>query len=327
MKIAKRWFIFLILLASLNGMTQNARVSTSLDTNAMLIGDHVGLTLKFTGSPKAQIIWPFLPDTILGNISVIGRGKIDSAYSDGQKQLTLSQKFTLTCYDSGFYTIPPITFRYRVLPDTTVQSVSSQLITLMVHTLKVDTTQAIKPIAGPLRIPITFREIYPWILLAIGVISAILFGIWYYHKRKKNQPVFQLKPKIILSPHETALREMEKLRVKKLWQSGKVKEYHSELTEILRRYIEERFSVPALEQTSGEILDNLAGVPDCPQTASNRLRTMLTLADMVKFAKTVPLPIDNEQSLTDGIEFVYETTGSAPTTLPEEIIAKGETPS
>ncbi|HNW72766.1 MAG: hypothetical protein PHP04_05450 [Bacteroidales bacterium] len=325
MKRAKRWFIFLILLASLNGMTQNARVSASLDTNAMLIGDHIGLTLKFTGPPKAQVIWPFLPDTILGNISVIGRGKIDSSYAGNQKQITLSQQFTLTCYDSGFYTIPPITFRYRVLPDTTVQSVSSQLIPLMVHTLKVDTTQAIKPIAGPLRVPITFREIFPWIMLAIGVISAIVFGIWYYHKRKKKQPVFQLKPKDVLSPHEMALREMEKLRVKKLWQSGKVKEYHSELTEILRKYIEERFSVPALEQTSGEILESLSGVSDCPRTARERLRNMLILADMVKFAKSVPLASENEQSLTDGIEFVYETTGSAKTAPPEETLTKGET--
>ncbi len=325
MKHVRRWFPILLLLVSLNGFAQTVRVSTRLDTNAMLIGDHVGLTLKFTGPSKTQVIWPFLPDTILGNINIIGRGKIDTSFSDGQKEINLSQQFTITCYDSGFYTIPPFDFRYRVLPDTTVQTASSQLMMLMVHTLKVDTTQAIKPIAGPLRVPITFREMVPWILIALGTIAAVLLGIWYYQRRKKNQPVFQLKPKVVLPPHERALMEMEKLRVKKLWQSGKVKEYHSELTEILRRYIETRFSVPALEQTSGEILENLSESAECSSTATGRLRNMLILADMVKFAKSIPLPAENEQSLNDGIEFVYETTGSAKTAPPEETLAKGET--
>lgn len=324
MKHVRRWFPILLFLVSLNGFAQTVRVSTHLDTNAMLIGDHVGLTLKFTGPPKTQVIWPFLPDTILGNINIIGRGKIDTSFSDGQKEINLSQQFTITCYDSGFYTIPPLDFRYRVLPDTTVQTASSQLMMLMVHTLKVDTTQAIKPIAGPLRVPITFREMVPWILIALGTIVAVLLGVWYYQRRKKNQPVFQLKPKVVLPPHERALMEMEKLRVKKLWQSGKVKEYHSELTEILRRYIEARFSVPALEQTSGEILENLSESAECPPTATGRLRNMLILADMVKFAKSIPLPAENEQSLNDGIEFVYETTGSVQTPASEETMIKQE---
>ena len=78
----------------------------------------------------------------------------------------------------------------------------------------------------------------PWILLGLGAILLILFIAWYIVKRKKQQPILQFKPKIVLLPHETALQELEKLRIKKLWQSGKIKEYHSELTEILRKYIE-----------------------------------------------------------------------------------------
>ena len=67
--------IFLFLLTA--GYGQEVTVSAKLDTNAMLIGDHVGLTLKYSGPAKSQVLWPFMPDTILGSITVIGRGKID----------------------------------------------------------------------------------------------------------------------------------------------------------------------------------------------------------------------------------------------------------
>jgi hypothetical protein len=174
--------------------------------------------------------------------------------------------------------------------------------------VKVDTTQAIKPIIGPLKVPITFREMLPWILAALAVLLLIAGLIWYLNKRRKKQPVFVLKPKVVLSPKEAALREIEKLRMKKLWQAGRVKEYHSELTEILRKYIEGRFQVPALEQTSSEISESLSNQAGCPKQALDRLSHLLVLADMVKFAKVQPLPAENEKSLSEGIEFVHETT-------------------
>jgi hypothetical protein len=139
---------------------------------------------------------------------------------------------------------------------------------------------------------------------------AALIGvfIWYYRKRKRKEPVFSLKPVTILLPHETALRELENLRVKKLWQAGRVKEYHSELTEILRKYIEDRFKVPALEQTSAEIINSLSDPAICQPPSIDKLGSLLILADMVKFAKARPLALENEKSLSEGIEFVKETT-------------------
>jgi len=285
-----------------------ANVSAKLDTNAMLIGDHVGLTLKYNGPAKAQVRWPLLPDTILGSITVIGRGRIDTTYSTDKKEVTLTQQFNLTCYDTGFYTIPSIPFRYRMMPDTTSLVTGTPMMLLAVHTVKVDTTQAIKPIIGPMKVPISFREILPWLLAALVAILLIAAAIWYYIKRRNKEPVFTLKPKIVLLPHERALQEMEKLRLKKLWQAGKVKEYHTELTEILRRYIEDRFQVPALEQTTSEIAESLVNQSECPSPELDRLNKMLILADMVKFAKAQPLAVENESSLVDGIEFVHKTT-------------------
>jgi hypothetical protein len=308
------FFIFLVP----ESFAQEVSVTAKLDTNAMLIGDHVGLTLKYTGPARSQVLWPFLPDTILGNITVIGRGKIDTSYTADKKSVTFSQQLNFTCYDSGFYTIPSIPFNYRLLPDTINRLANTSMILLAVHTLKVDTTQAIKPIVGPLRIPITFREILPWVLLALAAIALAIAGIWYFTKRKKKEPIFALKPRVVLLPHEAALQELEKLRIKKLWQSGQVKEYYSELTEIIRRYIENQFHIPALEQTSTEIIDSLSGNTGCPAKAIERLGNLFVLADLAKFAKTQPVASENEKSLTDGIEFIYDTTGKidSPETVP-----------
>jgi len=299
-------FIFLFLLTP--GYGQDVIVSAKLDTNAMLIGDHVGLTLKYTGPAKSQVLWPFMPDTILGSITVIGRGKIDTSFAADKKSVTYSQQLNITCYDSGFYTIPSISFKHRMLPDTNGFISTTDMMLLAVHTVKVDTTQAIKPIIGPLKVSISFREILPWILAALAMVVLIIGIIWYFKKRQKKEPIFKLKPRVLLMPHELALQEIEKLRVKKLWQAGKVKEYHSELTEILRKYIEDRFQVPALEQTSAEIVDSLMNNAGCPHQALDKLGSLLILADMVKFAKVQPLPVENEKSLNDGVEFVYETT-------------------
>jgi hypothetical protein len=290
------------------GKGQEVAVSAKLDTNAMLIGDHVGLTLKYSGPATSQVLWPFLPDTILGSITVIGRGKIDTVFAADKKSVTYSQQFNITSYDSGFYTIPSISFRYRVLPDTTTSLSGTNMTLIAVHTVKVDTTLAIKPIIGPIKVPLSFREMLPWILAVLALILLIAGVIWYVKKRRKQEPVFRLKPVVVLSPHEKAIQEFEKLRTKKLWQSGREKEYHSELTEILRTYIEDRFKVPALEQTSSEIAGSLKNVAGCSKDDLDKLGRILTLADMVKFAKAQPMALDNENSLNDGIIFVHQTT-------------------
>ncbi len=308
MRFLQTYILLFLLSATPGSFAQDISVLAKLDTNAMLIGDHVGLTLKYTGPAKSQVIWPFIPDTILGSITVIGRGKIDTLYGADKQSVTYSQQLNLTCYDSGFYTIPSIPFKYRVLPDTAGTITGTTMMLLAVHTVKVDTTQAIKPIIGPLKVPISFREMLPWILAGLAALLIIGAIIWYLNKRKKREPVFVLKPRIVIKPHELALQEIEKLRVKKLWQAGKTKEYHSTLTEILRRYIEDRFQVPALEQTSWEITNALKNHKECPQPSLNKLDSLLSLADMVKFAKAAPLATENEKSLLDGIEFVHETT-------------------
>jgi hypothetical protein len=319
-----RLFIVFIsaLLTGAAATAQDVNIEARLDTGAMLIGDHVGLKLSFNGPSNAQVIWPSFGDTILGNILVIGRSKIDTSLSADKKHISLRQEINLTCYDSGFYTIPQIPVKYRLLPDTSVRTTSTGLIVLMVHTVKVDTTIAIKPIKGPLHIPISFREILPYLLLALAVIALIFGLIWFINKRKKHEPLIQLRPKVKLLPHEKALQDLEKLRIKKLWQGGHVKQYYSELTDILRLYIEQGFEIPALESTTVEIMEELNRKGIFPGPVIERIDHILRIADMVKFAKLIPVPGENEQALEGGIDFVRNTIQAAVKKSDSEMISR-----
>ena len=144
-------------------------------------------------------------------------------------------------------------------------------------------------------------------LLAVLVILIILAVLFYLKKRRKAEPVFTIRSKIQLLPHELALSELEKLRIKKLWQGGRIKEYHSELTDILRRYLENRFSVMALEMTSQEIMDSITTQNNIHSDSVEKLDHILAIADLVKFAKMQPLPVENDMSMENAVAFVLDT--------------------
>ncbi|NTW32489.1 MAG: hypothetical protein HGB12_07675 [Bacteroidetes bacterium] len=174
-----------------------------------------------------------------------------------------------------------------------------------VNTVAVDTTKAIKDIKGPLNVPLTFMEVLPY-LIGIILLAAIVWFVFYYlHKRKKGKKLIDFsKPQ--LPVHEQALLALEALKNKKLWQNNKIKDYYTELTEIIRIYIEKRYKIIALEMTTDDILASFKSV-DIPNISVKRLSQMLVIADLVKFAKATPLPNEHDISLENAFEFVNET--------------------
>lgn len=308
--LLKHRITLILLVVTFQAKAQEPVATAKLDTNRMLIGDQIGLTLRFTGRRDLQVIWPSIPDTLPGKIEIVGAGRIDTVLDAGGAT-TLVQRLLLTSFDTGFYVIPPFRFYFRELPDTTLRLAGTRHHFLAVNTMAVDTTKPIKPIKGPRRVAVTLREILPWLLIGLAVAIALSLTIWYLSKRRKMEPVFSFRKRIQLKPHEIALRELEKLRIKKLWQQGRTKEYYSELTDIIRRYIEDRFMVPALESTSDGILHDLLEIRQISGEVWDQLGKMLMLADMVKFAKEKPLPQQNEDSLDLGISFVNNTAVEA----------------
>jgi hypothetical protein len=255
--------------------------------------------------------FPQIPDSLAGKIEVLKKSAIDTTRMKDQT-LKLVQNLVITCFDSGQYRIPP--FRFDIREAVKNDSVFTNWLALNVMTLKIDTTKGPVDIKLPFDAPLTLKEVTPYIL-GIILIGALLFFLLYSIKRKKkNLPLFVKPPKPKEPAHLWALRELDRIREEKLWQKDKIKEYYSELTEVLRIYIEERFSIPAMEQTSAEILTSFEDHKNLvSEKTFGYLSRILPLADLVKFAKYAPLPDDHNIVLANAYLFVNETK-------PEEVV-------
>lgn len=277
-----------------------------LDTNAMLIGDHNTLEVRFYCPKDFEVSWPVLRDTISTEIEILRHTEPQSELTQNSYDQVYYQSFTITSFDSGFLVVPPIRIHYKKPGDTTLHYTESEATLLKVNSIPVNMEEEIKDIKDPLSAPFTFKEALPYILilLAIGLIT--LGIIYYLKKRKKAEPVFKAPVLRKVPPYKDALDAFESLRYKKLWQSGQIKQYHTELTDIIREYLSANFSIHALEYTTDEIMDALNSTSANVQ-AKEKLHRTLMMADLVKFAKMQPLPLEHDGSLNNAIDFVNET--------------------
>ena len=289
-------------------LVANAQVDavSRLDTNAILVGDQVHLNLEISSPSDYKVFWPELNDTLISEIEILEKSPIDTIFSKDKNTTTLKQQLLITCFDSGYYALPPIHFDYNVPNDPIRHFVETDAILLQVSTIAVDTTQAIKDIRAPQTAPITFREALPYILAGIAILIIAALLIYYLRKRKKEEPVFKAPAKPKLPPQQVAMTALDNLRLKKLWQSGQIKEYHTILTDIMRVYLDGKFNIAAMELTTDEIMVLLEKTQINGQ-AQKRLLQVFQLADMVKFAKMQPLPLEHDSSLNQAIDFVKES--------------------
>jgi LPXTG-motif cell wall-anchored protein len=283
-----------------------------LDTTDILIGDQINLNLEFDMPLDYRVLWPFSQDTLTRNVEIVTQTPVDTLINSRENTVSLVQKITITSFDSGYYQLPALHFRYQPVDDTGFHELSTMPVYLRVHSMEIDTTQSIMAIKPPLPAPLTFGEIMPWLFMVLGIIAIAAMLVYIIRKRRKKEPIFTIRPRPVLPPHVTAMQGLESLRQKKLWQSGRVKEYYTQLTGIVRTYIEGRFGVAAVEMTSNEIIEGLKGI-GTHREAIEGLRQTLTLADLVKFAKATPLPTENDTCMDQCISFV-ETTMPRPET-------------
>ena len=296
-------YYFLIFTPSFS-IAQNVLVTAKADTTKIKIGEQFNLNLGITAPKGTLIFFTSVPDT-LHKLEVIKRSKIDTLQSADGKSTTLQQKLTITCFDSGFYVIEPFTFFFQKPGTTGTDSLSTEAQLLTVVSIPVDTTKAIKDIKATLDVPLTLKEVLPYIIGVLLII--ILIGLIIYLTKKNKKSTKIVKRKIPLRPaHEIALEALKQTEEEKLWQQGFFKKFHSNVSDTIRQYIEHRFNINAMEYTTVETLDHLKG-NIVTEEAKEKLNYILQLADMVKFAKVQPIANENEQSLSNAYSFVMLT--------------------
>ncbi len=261
--------------------------TATLDTNSILIGQQINFTI--TNEVINTDVWPGYDDFLVEELEIINASKVDTTNG------IINQKFIITAWDSGSYYIPPITF-------SATKKTKGLLINVQSVTL--EEGAELKDIKQPINEPIGWSDIWPW-LLAFLTILIIVYMIRKY-VITKSETEKTIKPKKIIPPDVTALKQLAILKEKGLWQSGKLKQYHSEISEILRAYIEVRFQILALESPTYEILENLQK-KNLQKDDLIMLTTLLERADLAKYAKSQPIDKENEESLLFGQNFVNNT--------------------
>jgi len=291
----------LVLTFSVNLYAQEVTASATTDTTDYMIGDQILYSLFIKMDKDVYIINPFFRDS-LRNIDVNSingpiTGEIESIK-------TVKYICTLSRFDSAQVTIPSIKIEYRTIGDSTLKFVLSNSVTFNIHRMDVAMQEEIKDIKPPIKLFDYLFLIY--FLIAFAVISVLLYYFIYrkYFKKKK-EIIIQKKEEKLLS-HQIALRKLGKLEKEELWQKGFVKEYHSNITEIIREYFEKQFSLPALERTTTESLKLLSKHPQGIKVLDITSQ-FFNNADLVKFAKFTPLEIVNHEMMSQAKEIVIKT--------------------
>lgn len=284
---------------------QSITIHADLDTNMILIGDQVILRFEVNHPKDFKLNFPELQDTIIREIEILEKSPIDTLEQNGN--LLLKQDWLITSFDSGVYLIPRLPFTFLNPADGMPDTIFSSSMYFGVNTFQLDTSNAVFDIKMPVPAPVTLAEAAPYIG-GIVLLALIIIGVIYYLRLRAGKETISFKRQKPKEPaHLFAYRKLDELKDKKLWQQGKIKEFYSELTEILRMYIEFRYEIMALEMTTGETMDAIKNNAVIETETRSMLHDILILADFVKFAKMNPLPDENDKCLKNGYIFIDKT--------------------
>jgi DNA-binding transcriptional ArsR family regulator len=321
--MVKKIFLILFLLFSNLILAQSISASASVDSTTYLVGDYIQYKVRVNYDKSIKLVPPAIQDS-LKKLELI---KVSSpVYSEKDGKKTVVYSFVLSKYDSADVTIPPINIYYRVGKDTlnnsgvdttdvALKSVQANPVQFAVRLVKVNLQKDIKDVKEPQKIPLDLKLILLWVLIGLIVLATLFYLYRRYKKKKAGIPI--VKKVIKLPSHVIALNSLRALDEKKLWQSGKIKEYHSEITEIIRRYFSERFGLHALELTTSETMQLLRTTKET-EIIRDITENFLNNADMVKFAKFSPMSSVNEEMMKQANEIVEKTIPKAEPKIEQE---------
>lgn len=292
------FFCFILLGGHL--YSQQIKVQTSIDTNKILIGDQINYTIKLFPEKNERLVLPLLNDS-LGKFLIVSKSKIDTIIEN--KRTSLNQSIVLTSFDSGVYTIPGLEFGFISGKDTNF--VVSDNFSVYISSVPVDTSKPIKDIKPIMDLPFAFMD-YFWYFVIGLIILAALFASYYLISKWKPKVKEQLPYDPKIPAHIQALKDLNELERQKLWQKGYIKEYYSRVSDIIRLYLERRFSFLAMESTTNEILEYFQQYISSAEI-TKQLKNLLELSDLVKFAKLIPTTEENTNIIDFARNIVQST--------------------
>lgn len=308
-------FVFFALLYT-TLQAQVPKIQASLSSYKALIGNQVTLQINVEHAKATPIQFPSNIATNIDSLEVINKKIILDTTINGTNisQLLL----VVTAFDARKYTIPEQVITYN--NNNQKGEVRTQALLLEYNEPEIapassgsnlnDTSKEqvnIKPIKTPIDEPFTWKELLPYLLYIAILLVGLLFAYYLYKFFKK--PIASKQSQYVAPPrpaHEIALERLKELDAAKVWQKGDVKQYYSQISEIIRQYLENRYKILALESTTDEIMSE-EEIEQLPKNLRANLSLVLELADLVKFAKVQPSIENHPLVLLQCLEIVRST--------------------
>ncbi len=287
------------------------RISTSIDTLSIRIGEQVNFTITVEADTTAQVIFP--EGQTFSPLETVESFQTDTTRHD--ERMTLLKTYALTQFDSGVYLLPTQHIEING------KGYFTDSLLVSVATVPVDTTVQkmydIKPL----------MEVRGRSLAWLGWIAVLLLlaGGAYYWFFMRKKPLTPQEEEALLPPFERAMRELKRLEDSRYLIQDEYKQYYTELTAIVRSYLEEEVHISALESTTAELIIKLEMLRDAGQLKLDadtlkQFRRILETADLVKFAKSKPPAGDAERDRKDVELIVVKTHETLPEPTEEELL-------
>ena len=312
-------FILVFCLAGFNGFSQSEPVvASNVDTTSIKIGEQIRFTVSVDVDSTAHVIFPegqsFAP------LEMVEALKTDTLKK--RDKITLQKIYALTQFDSGAYTLP----RQRVLINEKPYFTDS--VQIAVASVPVDTlAQKMYDIKGLMEVQKSHSDLWKtilWVLLGLLVVGGLLY--WFVFRKK---PLTEAEKEALLPPYDRAMLELKRLESSKYLIQAEYKEYYSELTDIVRSYLEEDVHISAMESTTDQLIDKIemlrdAGELKLDNDTIHQFKKILETADLVKFAKSRPETTVAEQDRKAIEQIVTRTKEALPEPTEEELLQKEE---
>ncbi|WP_010519604.1 BatD family protein [Croceivirga radicis] len=307
--------LFALLFSLFASSQENTTVKAEIDTTQIKIGEQIKYTITVETDSLNVVYFP--EDQTFSPLEMVEALKIDT--TKNKDRITLQRIYALTQFDSGSYTIPP----QRIAIDE--QPFMTDSFAVKVGDIAVDTTkQKMYDIKALVPVEKQRGKLVKIILLAFLVLL-IIAGLLYYFV-VRNKPLSEEEKIALLPPYERAIKQLHELENSRYLIQDEYKKYYSELTDIVRSYLEEDVHISALESTTDQLLERLELLKDAGELSLDdetleQFKKVFKTADLVKFAKSKP-PISVAEDDRKAVEkIVIKTKEALPEPTEEELLS------
>jgi hypothetical protein len=298
-------FAALLLLLTGPGAGQDqVSLQASVDRATITIGDLITYTVTVIRDENVEVKLPDLGGN-LGGFEIRDYEVHQPRREEGR--LVDRVDYIISTFETGEFAIPPVEVRVTVPPGDQEQILRTESIRIVVESLKPSEEGDIREIKPPWEIPHDWRPVILFGSVGLALLLAVLAVIFLILRRRRGKALLPRKAGPPRPPHEIAFEKLRLLSQSGLLEKEKIKRYYSEISEIIRRYVEGRFRIIALELTSTDLLEELRSSRECAEEHIELFEVFLSRCDLVKFAKYIPTEEENREAMDLALRIVDRT--------------------